>query len=398
MLFTLEAVFARNGDALILHYGPPANPKWILIDGGPTGVFDKYVGPRFQELRDEWDIEEDQSFPLELVLVSHPDDDHINGVLRLFEILENADGKNPLPFKVKRLWLNSFEDIVGNQGGEIVAALRADLDQSDAVATSVAPCEAAAVLASVDQARCLRKTAMKLGIINVNTPFGKLVMREDDEPTSVGLGHDLEFRVLGPSAKRIDQYRERWKKDLKKILDKEKKAAETAAMTEGSPFNLASIVVLAEAPEGTMLLTGDGRGDDIIEGLEGLDLIKEDGSPFHVNLFKLPHHGSSENVSQEFFERVTADHYLISGNGGHGNPELETLKMLAAARNNEPYTIHFTVREDAHETDTSKNRRKIMKKISDWVKHDRPANCKVVFRGEDTDSHSVLIDLGDPLC
>ena len=33
-LFTLEAVFAKHGDALLLHYGKWNDPKWILIDGG----------------------------------------------------------------------------------------------------------------------------------------------------------------------------------------------------------------------------------------------------------------------------------------------------------------------------------------------------------------------------
>ena len=33
-LFTLEAVRAKHGDSLILHYGPEDAPRFILIDGG----------------------------------------------------------------------------------------------------------------------------------------------------------------------------------------------------------------------------------------------------------------------------------------------------------------------------------------------------------------------------
>jgi len=29
----------------------------------------------------------------------------------------------------------------------------------------------------------------------------------------------------------------------------------------------------------------------------------------------IPHHGSDRNVDPEFFKRVTADHYIVSGNG-----------------------------------------------------------------------------------
>ena len=52
----------------------------------------------------------------------------------------------------------------------------------------------------------------------------------------------------------------------------------------------------------------------------------------HVDLLKVPHHGSANNLDDDFFERITADHYVFSGNGEHGNPERETLEMLFDAR------------------------------------------------------------------
>jgi hypothetical protein len=47
-------------------------------------------------------------------------------------------------------------------------------------------------------------------------------------------------------------------------------------------------------------------------------------------------------MKTEFFEQVTADHYVFSGNGEHGNPERETLKMLLDARGESKTTIHLT--------------------------------------------------------
>ena len=104
-----------------------------------------------------------------------------------------------------------------------------------------------------------------------------------------------------------------------------------AAYLDRSVFNLASIVVSLRAQNREMLLTGDARGDDILDGLAAAGLLDTDGKR-HVDLLKLPHHGSDRNVSTDFFRRVTADHYLISGDGGHGNPELATFEMLFEAR------------------------------------------------------------------
>ena len=33
-IFTLEALQAKHGDALLLHYGDAASPRLIVIDGG----------------------------------------------------------------------------------------------------------------------------------------------------------------------------------------------------------------------------------------------------------------------------------------------------------------------------------------------------------------------------
>jgi len=46
------------------------------------------------------------------------------------------------------------------------------------------------------------------------------------------------------------------------------------------------------------------------------------------------------------FQRITADHYVFSGDGEHGNPEREALEMLFKARGPQPFTIHLTYEID----------------------------------------------------
>jgi hypothetical protein len=62
----------------------------------------------------------------------------------------------------------------------------------------------------------------------------------------------------------------------------------------------------------------------------------------HVDILKMPHHGSDRNVDPIFFQRVTADHYVFSGNGEHGNPERGTLQMLLDASSGREFTMHLT--------------------------------------------------------
>jgi hypothetical protein len=43
-----------------------------------------------------------------------------------------------------------------------------------------------------------------------------------------------------------------------------------------------------------------------------------------VDLLKLPHHGSQNNVNQELIEKVPAAHFIFSSNGAtHGHPHPE---------------------------------------------------------------------------
>jgi hypothetical protein len=60
------------------------------------------------------------------------------------------------------------------------------------------------------------------------------------------------------------------------------------------------------------ILTGDARGDKILEGLELVGLLEKGGN-MHVDVLKVPHHGSDNNMAPIFFTRVTADHYVFSG-------------------------------------------------------------------------------------
>ena len=91
-----------------------------------------------------------------------------------------------------------------------------------------------------------------------------------------------------------------------------------------------------------MLLTGDARGDVILEALEAAGLSTNGRA--HFDLLKVQHHGSNHSTTQDFFERVTADRYVISGNGRHGIPHPEALGFLSAARHGQAYEVFMTNR------------------------------------------------------
>ncbi len=87
MLFSLEVMQAKKGDCLILHYGDKT-PRFILVDGGPAGVYAQSLRPRLDELRAG--PCNNGTVLLDLLIVTHIDDDHIRGVLDLMDRLRDG--------------------------------------------------------------------------------------------------------------------------------------------------------------------------------------------------------------------------------------------------------------------------------------------------------------------
>lgn len=343
MIFSLEALQAQKGDCLVLSWGKSAgNVRHVVIDGGPDGVWESSLSQRLAQLRKSHNVPKSEPLPLEMVMVSHIDDDHINGVLGLFTALEDA--QPAVPYRIGTLWFNSFDDIIGNGPKELkasLASLSSGVAAGKVASTSFGPGEqgrhSAAILASVGQGRQLRSKALGLKIL-VNAGFKGLVMAQN-KPVTVPLADDMKFHLIAPSLKRLTALNDEWEKDV----SKRPTDAQVAAFTDASIANLSSIVVLAEFGGKTMLLTGDARGDDILAGLTAAGFIDHPKKgKAHFDILKMPHHGSDRNMTLDFLKRITADHYVISANGENTNPDADTVEWIAQAREGESYRLYLT--------------------------------------------------------
>jgi hypothetical protein len=195
------------------------------------------------------------------------------------------------------------------------------------------------VLASIPQGNQLRRDIATLKIPLNPGVTDRLFLAGKKE---FAVANGVKLTVAGPMKPELLELQKKHDEWLKQQLDDEpSNEASLAAYVDKSVPNLSSIVVLARSGKKQMLLTGDARGDKILEGLESVGALKA-GRTMHVDLLKVPHHGSSNNLDDDFFERITADHYVFSGDGEHGNPERESLEMLFAARGKDPFEIHLT--------------------------------------------------------
>jgi hypothetical protein len=362
MHFSLDVLRARKGDCLMLHFGTDDDPHLILIDGGPSKVYKPHLEPRIEQLHASRELEPNAPLPVDVLLVSHVDDDHIRGIL---ELTADQLGANPdFRLKVTSLWHNSFDDLLTTTPEELLSGFglasfaagtsrKPDFDgiEPDEDTDEEEAHQTVDVLASISQGRQLRDDREVLQRRSparrqwkLNHKFDGELILATDTSQSVTLDGGLSITVAGPMQPELKALQEAHDKWLREQKEGKKKSPEAmlAAFVDKSVPNLSSIVVLAEMGGKSMLLTGDARGDKILEGLE-LARLLEPGGTRKIDLLKVPHHGSSNNMETEFFKRLPAEHYVFSGDGEHGNPERETLEMLLEARGaGANYKIHLT--------------------------------------------------------
>jgi beta-lactamase superfamily II metal-dependent hydrolase len=357
-----------QGDCLLL--ADAAKKTHVLVDGGMPGAYRKHVAAAMGKLRKD-------KRKLDLIYVSHIDRDHIGGVLKLLDDevawrvhehhkkngnTAHKSPKVPRPPAVGGIWHNAFHEQIKNNAGDIEDALAASapvllgaesselrrlgVKQSD-LATSIA--EAIQVSRRVGPAQ--------LGIPLNAQGGGKLMMlRKKQQPITLG---GLSITILGPSAQHLRDLQDEWNAWLRKSRDQLKKIRAAARVDQdrlgtsdfdrllnlfriqaeamGNPEdvtapNVASLTLLVEEGDQSLLLTGDARWQEVIDGLEATGHLGKDES-IAIDIVKVPHHGSENNVGEtELLDRVVGKHYLFCGNGHSDNPELEVIEAMAKSR------------------------------------------------------------------
>jgi beta-lactamase superfamily II metal-dependent hydrolase len=354
-----------KGDCLLL---TGAGNERVLVDGGMSKSYTAHVAPALGALRAA-------GHSLDLVYVSHIDEDHIAGVLKMMDDLvawrvhdfQVANG-NPThkapkalrPPEVGAIWNNSFHDQTGKNAGKIedmLAASAAVLAGAEDETLAAVGQRNQDLANSIPQALSLsRRIGPKQLGIPLNAPFGSKLAMVREPAAAIAVG-GIQFSVLAPFEADLRKLRTDWNRWLEAnedvVEEIRRKAAddqellgnevvrlmarlEAEAKVLGNrkkvtPPNLASLMLLAEENGKTVLLSGDGHHSDILKGLAHYGKLDAQGR-IHVDVLKVQHHGSEHNIDKPFCESVTADHYVFCGNGGDENPDLDVVETLIRAR------------------------------------------------------------------
>ncbi len=312
-MLNIDMLPAEYGDCLWIEYADPRAPKKILVDGGTHATY--------EVLRQRIETLPASQRHFELLIITHIDNDHIEGALRL---LRNSK----LGVTFKDVWFNGWKhlpsqaDELGVLQAEYVSAL---------IETNQLPWN--------------------------KTFFGDaVVVGQEGAIPRVPLDGGLEIVLLSPTAGKLSRLRGKWNDVVTKAglvpgatreamdaLEQDRRYQDDAlgevepdiSVLANRPFkkdrsvaNGGSIAFLAEYEGRRCLFAGDAHADAMDDSLRRY-MQQEKLQTLHLDAFKLSHHGSKGNLSSDLLDLIRCERYLVSTNGRRfHHPDSEAIARI----------------------------------------------------------------------
>ena len=352
-MYTVEMLPAFLGDSLWIEYGDPGKPSRVLIDGGLSGTADAMLAKINEVAAKEGECH------LELLVVTHIDGDHIEGMVKLL-------GRKDLPLRIDDLWFNGRKHMPDPEGE--------DEDE----------------FLGVRQAEFMSLIIEKLGLPWNEWQDGKTIYVPSEAsgelPTHT-LPGGLKLTLVSPRYEELLKLSKNWEKELEetglgklsedemlqKFLDDRKIGPEddddflsaetmdvdvlvktTKTSGDHSKANGGSIAFVAEFEGASCLLTGDAWSPVLSAGAQRL--AKERGSArLPLTALKAPHHGSKNNLHEDLLQDLDTHRFLLSTDGGRfKHPDRPAIaRMLGGAwrpdpKDDETVDFYFNYRSDSN--------------------------------------------------
>lgn len=310
----IEMLRALHGDAFILHCKKDSSTGIVVVDGGPNKDSSKIV-EKF-----------DQLGSIDLMVLSHYDDDHIGGILKF--VRKHA---NDVPFPVKEMWLNCAYDIPMEESPNI------SFKQAQRLADKLKKINENLLANGEIPIRWVDSITAGM---NKSFPFADFTIVSPDKDTKVK--NDLNYNHTVNS--NIARSHARQDKNLSTSLDVLSLEDNVILPnTTQEIINESSIAFIIRCDKFSALMLGDCYSRTIVDSLAKLGYSSK--NPLKVDYVKVSHHGSRNNISCNMLDMIESQNFLISTNGGNGasiHPDRETIaKIVCHKSRNFNHTLHL---------------------------------------------------------
>lgn len=357
-MIEIKSLNAYSGDCFFIYF--PEEKFNVLIDGGYTNTFNK--------IKKELEIIKERGERLNLLVVTHIDNDHINGIIKL--IKENGSNEESKIIKIDEIWFNSYfnSPTLKNEisiSDEDIKKLKTFIKESYDIysSTEVGTKEGIKLSNLLINGKYMVNSSNDFKAINIeetneiqkgNITFKFLSpLKKDLEEIDILFNDKLEFLENKDGIiyeKNLNDYFEKFLINLEEnsievrseeisVENDIVKLAEIEDEEKNSLSNKTSIAFVIEYNGKKLIFLGDASLNVYSTQLNKIYLNLDD---VNFDFIKLSHHGSKYNISKKFIENVKCSNYYIStdGSGNHGHPNKETISKLIINSKN-PIKIYF---------------------------------------------------------
>ncbi|NHF58039.1 MBL fold metallo-hydrolase [Flavobacteriaceae bacterium TP-CH-4] len=303
---------AFKGDSILITVNTDMGPRNILVDGGEGATYKKDIGPvgipEYGELKTITENLRNQKQKIDLLILTHIDDDHIGGILKW---LAEDEGAHEL---IREIWFNSGRMIARSLGILENKDLENRIDTDESTDTSVAQ-----------------------GI-----KFGKYIkahgIKWHEQPILQGQElkrYGLTFKIISPEIGHLKRLLKEWKKkepDLDTAAKSHDYAMSLRDHVKNDVFekdrsipNASSIAFIMQWKDKNFLFLADAYSSVVEDGLKVFTAEEK----LKYELVKLAHHGSAGNMSADLIDKIDCQNFVISTNGDrHYHPHKRLLARL----------------------------------------------------------------------
>ncbi|MCM1237026.1 MAG: MBL fold metallo-hydrolase [Ruminococcus flavefaciens] len=330
---------AKSGDCFFIEF--IKEDFRILIDGGYAETYQESLCPFLKQLSIK-------GKHINLIIISHIDQDHINGIKALLQ--NNGNARQPDIISIDEIWFNGFRhsdvpreqkeipfyeknilQMMANQNnihGHNDGSHDISFAQGDSVAELLTKNDYNWNTSVNGNAICADRTEqIQFGniVIKILNPTQTILnelaeswiasLRSKCRPIIINDNHLFDDAFEGAYINEHDD----WVTVAKEISynngiqepDWENLAEQQDDVMDTKPANCSSIAVLISYNNTTLLFPGDCAIDSRIRKY----------LPDKIDIVKLPHHGSAKNITKGFIQQTDVTYYLVSTDGKHaGHP------------------------------------------------------------------------------
>ena len=321
---------------------------------------------------------------IDILVVTHIDDDHIRGVIDMLNKYKDDDA-----FQIDRIWFNSYQSTgeeetrkLTPEETEVILRLKSDLKHKLKPYTGEISTNQSMTLAETILSLPKYEKAWNLRAITTSTPvqrlgrWGKISFVSPSPERLKDLMKDYAkwiyehlYRKLGANEKyegseNIFEILVRYADVNKHILSEgQVSAAETLteyllrekskpSRLDDSPTNGSSIAFVWKKGRHRILMLGDAWADEVTRGL--LKAFSKGRYPLLFDFVKVSHHASAANTTSTLLDHIESMDWFISGYTNSKKEHLKTVSRIIL----QPFisnrvnmrNLHFNCKTDDYKT------------------------------------------------